>query len=108
MEDSAPAPRPITWYRSPLDSKDFKSLHQKSDLLGWAQTLGYLGILVASGGLVLYSAPRWPIGVTLLSVLLYGTFAAFLINAVHELGHGTVFKTKALNAFFTQLFAFLS
>ena len=31
---------------------------------------------------------------------------AFLINAVHELGHGTVFKTKALNAFFVRVFAF--
>ena len=32
---------------------------------------------------------------------------SFLPNAMHELGHGTVFKTKALNEFFTRLTGFL-
>ena len=107
MQDTAVAPRPISWYRSPLDKADFKSLHEKSDLLGWRQTLGYLGCLAASAGLALYSVHHWPVGTTLLLVLLYGTFTSFLINAVHELGHGTVFQTKALNAFFVRVFAFL-
>src|SRR5476649_1597620 len=106
MQDTAPNPRPITWYRSPLASKDFKSLHEKSDLLGWLQTLGYLGLLLMTGGTALYGFGRWPIGVVLIVVFIHGTFAAFYINAVHELGHNTVFKTKALNAFFTRFFSF--
>ena len=101
------SPRPITWYRSPLDSVDFKSLHQKSDFLGWLQSLGYLGLLCLTGGLVLYGAGRWPIGVVVALVFLHGTVFAFQINAVHELGHGTVFKTKALNEIFVRIFAFL-
>jgi fatty acid desaturase len=99
-------PRAITWYRTPMDSKTFKALHQKSDFLGWCQTLGYLGLLVFSSGTALYSVGRWPVGVVLLLVLLHGTFCAFLINAVHELGHNTVFKTKALNSFFVRVFSF--
>jgi fatty acid desaturase len=106
MEATDQSPRPIAWYRSSLDKKDFKSLHEKSDFLGWLQTLGYLGVLVATAGLALYSANHWPIGVVLLLVLLHGTFCAFLINAVHELGHGTVFQTKFLNAVFVRVFAF--
>ena len=39
MHEIEPTPRSITWYRTPLDSKVFKSLHEKSDLLGWLQTL---------------------------------------------------------------------
>jgi len=106
MQDSVSNPRPIAWYRTPLDKKDFKSLHEKSDFLGWLQSLGYLGLLVLTGGTALYAAGRWPIGVVLLLVLLHGTFCSFLINAVHELGHGTVFRTKFLNAFFVRVFAF--
>ena len=105
MQDAAP--RPITWYRSPLEKADFKHLHEKSDLFGWLQTLGHLACLATSAGLSLYSANHWPIGVTLLLVLLHGTFCHFLHNAVHELGHRTVFKTKALNAFFVRVTAFL-
>jgi fatty acid desaturase len=107
MHEIAATPRSITWYRSPLSSKDFKSLHEKSDLLGWLQTLGYLGLLVLTGSAVLYGAGRWPIWVVLALIFLHGTFFAFQINAVHELGHNTVFKTKALNAFFVRVFAFL-
>jgi len=106
MQESALSPRPISWYRAPLDKGDFKSLHEKSDLLGWLQTLGYLACLMASAGLSLYAVNHWPIGVVLLMVLLHGTFCAFLINAVHELGHGTVFKTKFLNALFVRIFSF--
>jgi fatty acid desaturase len=106
MQDPVSNPRPITWYRTPLDKKDFKSLHEKSDFLGWLQTLGYVGLLVLSGGLALYAAGHWPIGVVLLLVLLHGTFCSFLHNAVHELGHGTVFKTKFLNELFVRITAF--
>jgi fatty acid desaturase len=100
--------RPITWYRCRLESKDFKALHEKSDLLAALQTFGYLGLLLATGGVALYSSLYWPLGVTLLLVILHGTFMSFNINAVHELGHNTVFKTKALNSFFEKFFFFFS
>jgi len=107
MQESVSNPRPISWYRTPLDKKNFKSLHEKSDFLGWLQALGYLGLLVLTGSLVLYGAGHWPVDVVTLLIFLHGTFFAFQINAVHELGHGTVFKTKFLNALFVRIFAFL-
>jgi fatty acid desaturase len=101
------APPTIEWYRSPLSKTDFRSLHVRSDFLGWCQTLGYLGVLVLTGSAAWYSAGHFPWYVTVLLVFLHGTVFAFQINAVHELGHGTVFKTKALNAFFEKFFSFL-
>ncbi|MEI6083025.1 MAG: fatty acid desaturase [Verrucomicrobiota bacterium] len=99
--------KPVAWYRTPLTPAVVKHLHSRSDLLGGLQTFGYLGVLLTTGGLAFYSAGRWPWWATVLLTFLHGTVFAFQINAVHELGHGTVFKTKALNVFFEHFFAFL-
>ncbi|NQU12268.1 fatty acid desaturase [bacterium] len=100
-------PRPVAWYRTPVDPQVLKGLHQRSDFRGALQTVGYLGTLVATGCLAFYSAGRWPWWVTVLLVFLHGTCFAFQINAVHELGHGTVFHTRWLNGLFERVFAFL-
>jgi fatty acid desaturase len=100
-------PKTIAWYRTPLSREVQQSLHQRSDLLGWLQTLGYLGVITATGATAYYSAGHWPWPVTLALLFLHGTCFAFQINAVHELGHATVFRTRRLNRIFEQLFAFL-
>lgn len=97
----------ITWYRSPLSAAQMKELHKKSDWKGAGQTLGYLGILCVTGGLAFYSAYSWPWYVTVLLVILHGAASSFHINAVHELGHATVFNTRWLNVFFCHVMAFL-
>lgn len=97
----------ITWYRTKLPADTLKALHAKSDWKGGVQTLGYLAILLGTGVLAWYSFHHWSWWATVAAVFLYGTIASFLINAVHELGHGTVFKTKWLNASFCHVFAFL-
>jgi fatty acid desaturase len=97
----------VEWYRTPLPPKVFKSLHERSDAKAWAQSLGYLGVILLTGGLAFYSAGHWPIAVTIALTFLHGIGYAFQINAVHELGHGTVFRTKILNRIFVQIFAFL-
>jgi fatty acid desaturase len=97
----------ITWYRTKLPPGAVKALHAKSDLRGGVQTFGYLAILVAAGGAAVHSFRHGEWWTMAGWVFLYGMVAAFLINAVHELGHGTVFKTKWLNGFFCHLFAFL-
>lgn len=99
--------QPVNWYRTPLPAETLKQLHERSDFHGALQTLGYLGTLVLTGGLAFYSTGRWPWWATVLLTFLHGTCYAFQINAVHELGHGTVFRTKALNPFFEHVFAFL-
>jgi len=108
MHEIEPTPRSITWYRCSLDSKDFKSLHEKSDLMAWLQTGGYLALILLTGGTAFYSSLHWPLGATLLLVILHGMMMSFNINAVHELGHNTVFRSKALNFFFAKFFAFFT
>jgi fatty acid desaturase len=108
MHEIEPTPRSITWYRTPLDSKVFKSLHEKSDLLGWLQAGGFLAPMLLTGGIAFYSSTHWPLGVTLLLLVCHGMLTSFHINAVHELGHNTVFRTKVLNVFFAKFFAFFT
>ncbi len=97
----------ITWYRTKLPAGAVKSLHAKSDFKAAIQTLGYLSLLAATGITAWYSFHHAAWWLTLALVFLYGMVASFLINAVHELGHNTVFKTSWLNTFFCHVFAFL-
>jgi fatty acid desaturase len=97
----------IRWYRSPVNRDELKELYRRNDLLASLQTLGYLGLLCLSGGFAIYSAYHWRWPATAALVFVHGTFFAFQINAVHELGHNTVFRAKTVNQFFMQVFAFL-
>jgi fatty acid desaturase len=101
------SPNAITWYRCPLPKGEFKKLHERSDLLGGLQTVGYLGVITCTAAAVLYSAGHGPWWVTTLLLLLHGMMYAYLINAVHELCHGTVFRTKLLNEIFVRVTSFL-
>lgn len=101
-------PAMIDWYRTPIPADVFKQLHVRSDARAFVQTLGYLGVLCCSGVLTFWSwRQNWPWPATVGLLFLHGTFTAFMPNAMHELGHGTVFKTKWLNPFFTRVTAFL-
>jgi fatty acid desaturase len=84
-----------------------KQLLQRSDPQGLAQTLGYLGLISLTGAATFYVGTyvHWAWALPLL--LLHGMMVSFMINAVHELGHGTVFRTKAWHGPFLRLFAFL-
>jgi fatty acid desaturase len=97
----------IDWYRVPVDKTALKAIYKRSDLMGFLQTGGILGLLTFTGGLALYSVGHFPWPLALLIFFLHGTCFAFMINAVHELLHDTVFKTKSLNKFFVYIFAFL-
>jgi len=103
-----PNPPKINWYRSPVDRGTLAALNQRSDFLGFMQTLGHLGLLAITGAASWYTAARLSIWVTLLVLFLHGTFYNFLLNAFHEFCHRSVFKTKALNAIFLYIVSFLS
>jgi fatty acid desaturase len=90
-----------------VDPPVLRRLQTRSDLRGLLQALGYLSLLVVTASLVLHSAGRWPWWCTGLLLWLHGTCYAFQINAVHELMHGTVFRTATMNAIFLRIFAFL-
>lgn len=99
--------RRIRWYRSPVADDELRKLYRRSGWLAWGQTLGYLGLICLTAGLALYSFGRWPWYITVAIVFCHGTFFAFQINAVHELGHLTVFESRRLNQFFMLVFSFL-
>lgn len=97
----------IKWYRTPLPKETLRALNARSDLKGMIQTAGFLGLVALSGSGCFYAWLNgwwWTFGILL---LVYGTVTSFYINGVHELVHGTVFKTKGLNRFFVGVLSFL-
>jgi len=110
-------PTPVTWYRSPLDRDEMKRFLERSDVRALAQTLPHLALIALTGTATCLAIlqPAWLFGAWnpwwLLAVipllLVHGFLCSFAINAVHELGHGTVFKTKWLNRLFEGVFAFI-
>jgi fatty acid desaturase len=83
------------------------ALHATSDAQGFLQTLGFLGMLAFWFGAALYLQARGHMAWCVIAVALYGMQANFLINGMHELGHGFVFRTKWLNGFFCRIVSFL-
>ncbi|MCF7817095.1 MAG: fatty acid desaturase [Kiritimatiellales bacterium] len=97
----------IEWYRTPIEKEQFKALTQRSDAKAFLQAGSYLLVIVLTGALTFWVKRNlgWPWLVP--ALFIHGTVYAFLINAVHELSHGTVFRTKWLNSLFLHIFAFL-
>jgi fatty acid desaturase len=99
----------ISWYRTPVDPKVLRELSRRSDWKGLVQVFSYLGILIITGTSAFYSIHHFPVWVTLLLFFLHGTGCSFMAAAaVHEMQHGTVFRSAFLNYFFLRFFAFFS
>ena len=99
--------RRIKWYRSPIDPADLARLNQRSNWRGLLQTIGFLAVLVCSGGLAWFAIGRalWLVVIAL--IYLHGALYAFLVNGFYELCHKSVFKTQALNRIFRDIYSFL-
>ncbi|MBN62078.1 MAG: hypothetical protein CME20_12040 [Gemmatimonadetes bacterium] len=97
----------VKWYRCKIGRDELAQLNKRSNFLGFAQTLGYLGVLAVAAGAVVYSSLHWPWYITVLLAVVNGHFWHFLINGFHELIHDSVFKTRWLNRFFLRVFSFL-
>lgn len=97
----------VRWYRCKIPRDQLAELNRRSDLLGFAQTAGFLALLTASAGLAVYSWSHWPWYLTALLIFVNGHFWHFLLNGFHELIHDSVFKTRWLNRFFLRIYSFL-
>jgi fatty acid desaturase len=106
----------IDWYRTPIERDELNRLMERSDPRGWIQTSLHLGLWLATG-LIAYQAYLlidsgnwyWSLFLLLLVLFVHGTIGPFLgLIAIHELQHRTVFKTRWLNDFFEQVYAFIS
>ncbi|MBT3602910.1 MAG: fatty acid desaturase [Candidatus Latescibacteria bacterium] len=99
----------VEWYRCPIEHAKLRELSKRSNLQGLFQAGGHLTLFIGTGILTYYfwSQQAWLSFV--ITLFLHGTFGSFLSGvAPHELGHGTVFRTKWLNKFFMYLFSLIS
>ena len=90
----------IKWYRVPVDKEKLKLLSQRSDLMGFKQSLLHLFLWVITGTVSYYFFKLEFWGEFIISLLLHGIIGSHFLHAHHELSHGTVFKTKYLNILF--------
>ncbi len=98
----------VDWYRCKTRPGLLRELSRRSDAQAWFQAGGHLALFILTGALVFYF---WSHGLwlaMLLALFCHGTVTSFFRGvAPHELGHGTVFKTKWLNKFFMYLFSLI-
>ena len=100
----------IDWYRTPIDRTLLQALTVRKNWRGLVQAgsmlLIYLGTLYL--GYYFFIRQMWP--ATIASFYLHCIFHGFvgMEASVHELSHGTPFKSKWLNEIFYFLFCFLS
>ena len=99
----------VEWYRCPIDHGRLRELSRRSDFQGLFQTVGHLALFAGTGALVYFCWSReiW-LGFAA-ALWVHGTVGGFLVGvAPHELGHGTVFRTKWLNKFFLYLISLIT
>ena len=103
-------PEAINWYRSPIEKSALRQLTQKSDLMGWLQAGSFLTIYLSLTALAfcMFLMRLWVIMVIV--CYLQSVFMSFVSMgaAVHELSHGTPFRSKGPNEFFLYVFSFLT
>ncbi len=104
MTQVARSSRTINWYRTPIGREQQRELNQASDVKAGLQIGGHLSLLAltASAAWSVQDRP-W---LLVPALFLHGTVYVFLLNATHELSHGSVFRTRFLNRFFLRLFCF--
>ena len=99
----------VQWYRCPVERSRLRELSKRNDLRGWFQAGGHTLLLVGTGILTFFFWQQkiW-IGFAI-ALFLHGTVGSFFSGiAAHELGHGTVFRTKWLNRIFLYLVSLFS
>ena len=98
----------VEWYRSPIPGVRLRELSRRSNRQGWFQAGGHLALFILTGALVFHfwSLQLW--GAFLVALFCHGTVASFFTGvAPHELGHGTVFRSKWLNKLFLYIFSLI-
>ena len=94
----------VNWYRTPIDREDLRELTLRSDYDGWIQAGGHFAVFLITGLLtyLFWSLELWWAFFT--ALFFHGTVSSFFNGvAPHELGHGTVFRSRKLNKVFSNI-----
>ena len=98
----------VKWYRSPIERPQLSQLMRRSNLSGAFQAVGHLALWTATGAATYYLFKQQVWFGFAVALFLHGTVGSFFKGlAVHELGHGTVFRTMWLNRFFLRIYSVL-
>jgi fatty acid desaturase len=98
----------VKWIRPKVPVEKLQELNQRNNAQGWFQALGHLGIWILTGACVYYFWAHQMWITFFVALFFHGTVASFFVGtAPHELGHGTVFKTKRLNQVFLYIYSCL-
>ena len=98
----------VKWIRPKVPVEKLQELNQRNNAQGWFQALGHLGIWILTGACVYYFWAHHMWIAFFVALFFHGTVASFFVGtAPHELGHGTVFKTKRLNQVFLYIYSCL-
>jgi fatty acid desaturase len=97
----------VAWYRCPIEPARLRELTRRSNFKGFSQTLGHLALMGALAFLTYWCFDRGTWVAFAFSLFAFGTVYSFANHACHELSHGTVFRTKWLNALFLRVFSLL-
>ncbi len=93
------------WFKCEIPKDELKTLMEKSDAKGLIHTGLYLTLLISLGVAAYYSIGTvWLIP----AFFAYGTVYCFWNHMMHETFHGTPFKSKALNEFWSWVSSFLN
>ena len=99
----------VEWYRTRIDGKTLRELSKRSDRQAWVLAGGHLALFILTATLtyIFWAQELWL--ACMIALFLHGTVASFWKGtAPHELGHGSVFRTKWLNKVFLYLFSLVS
>ena len=99
----------VKWVRCRIDQQKLRELSKRSDAQGWFQAGGHLLLWLGTGAIAFnfWLQQNWLLFIV--SLFVHGTIASFFVGiAPHELGHGTVFKTRRLNQIFLYIYSGLS
>ena len=98
----------VTWYRCPIEGQKLRDLSARSDTQGWIMAGGHFALFLLTGGLAFFFWTQqiwWALIIALWCQGIVGSF--YSGTATHELGHGSVFKSKRLNKLFLNIFSFI-
>lgn len=97
----------VNWVKVNIKPEDLRRFNERSDFKGLCQSLGFLLLLAATGTLSYYAFTQHHWVLLGLALLLHGTFYSRFGDALHELGHNTVFSSRILNLGMTALYGLL-